>query len=1686
MTGKRYLALLVAIMLLVMTMLPTAPSYADDETFDPTKSTTPIFEDASHYSFEERAADLVARMSIAQKASQTISQSTSAITAAQLNANNGGALNVAATKGIKAYTYWSEALHGVGSASYPQNYTSGSSWDRDLYYRQATEIGKMARELRGTSANNLTFFSPTVNMGRDPRWGRNEESFGEDPYLTGEMGSRFVMGMEGKNQDGTVIDPDGYLQTITTLKHYAANNSERNRLSGGAVTSLKALREYYTAPYRNAIKLADGQSVMTAYSYVNLEPNVASSYLLDTLLRQTWGFSGYIVSDCDAVRTMVNLNYVNPRTGKPMTSNERLAHALAHGNDLECNGGYGSGDTYANAYARILEERIETDKGLFTENTYDVTAHRIMTARLKLGEVDGNIKHVTDAVARPGGVTPERANIAENMSTGGVVLLKNQDNLLPLNKLTGNVNIAIVNGHMNQAYLGLYTQGSPSVAVNITTGIQNALTQANPGANITFNNISVTDAFGELTAANEEAIRTADYAIVVTGTNATYSSEDGDRTSIKLPGNKPALIAAVGALNSKTISYTETCGPIEVISFENNVGAILWSSFGGIRKVGPGRVIAGLDNPSGKVTAIWHREVNDAGNSDVPSIYDYDLFNVDGSGKAKTGRTYMYNAANYTPGAVSYPFGFGLSYTDYSYSNLKVTKKGLTADVTTVAPDDEITVSFSVKNNGAVAGAEVAQLYLAPPTPAAGQIRPIKMLKGFDKKMIAPGATETFSMDVKIGDLSFYNEKTDKYEVDLGAYEIQVGPNSRDIPATMKKALTVAGSWTVVPEVVTAKPNQTGDAQANIEQRVIFAKGAQIFPQLTVAMNDESLHGYILKDQKSVIHQPKKTDLIEEGFSIVYTDKNPAWGVVSITGIAPNQVITAANAGVTTVTATVTKNGVSASTDFVVYVVSDSQLVGIDVDGKLLEGFIGTRFNYTVEIPKDKTTLPVITPLNYNSDLEVNVTPLTALPGTVKIDVTHKISGKKVTYNIGFGYAPQSANFKADGAAAVADTKQWELRNPTASGISFTPNGMQIAASRGTFTTPDYPPQDLYMQTAAGDSWVAQTHFTLGAAYSGAAGPQTGLVIYDNDSSYIRFVYERTSATANALRVYNGTTQINTASVTLTGNQLYLQVLYKSGVYSFRYSTNGTTWTTMATNVNAFFALPRIGLLANYNNTAAPATPFNATFDYLNIIKLLDVYPRLANINLGTAEIEGFSPEVFNYNVAIDDPFGKTIYDKVPEISAVLADPNHTVEITPPATLPGIGSITVSSPNGFATYNISFNYLPRSTNMTDGKLDDLWSIYRENATSGTNSRPWSIEKGKGLILPTQRYEPGRSADIENIFMMPAAGNWEVVSKVHFPKAPNANYQQIAAIVWQDENTYIKFNHESNGGSQKTQAVAKTGGALNANFVTFYGSLAPMNADGSVTIYYKFKKEGNLYSCSFSSDGYEYDPPATIELNMLDPKIGFFATRNSSSAVIPTHAEFVCVTEYYGLTDTQRDAAQYGFDQVVDYAGKDLKEFYASAKGGDSVKVPALPHGYTISFASDDTSVVDNTGKIVGEGKATVSATLAMGKFSETIDIEVDIPLATATMSEKDGKLSVTVDINASKNGLNANAIAAVYNAKGQLVGMQALPATLDKNESGSFDFLLDVSKAGAGYTVQVFLWDSALVPLCDAIAPTAE
>ncbi|MBR4132199.1 MAG: glycoside hydrolase family 3 C-terminal domain-containing protein, partial [Oscillospiraceae bacterium] len=783
----------------------------------------PIYQNKYDYSFAERAADLLARMSLTQKGSMLVENSP-AILAENLG---GGALNVPATLDISHYCWWSEALHGFlrdneqpqtdgsrDNVSYAQSLTMASTWNPALYYEGAVLIADEIREraVKNELGNciNLDFYSPTINMQRDPRWGRNEESYSEDPYLTAVMGSEFVFGMEGKDREGNMLDPDGYYKTMTTIKHYVANNTEAIRQSGGATSDLRALREYYAAPYRDIIQKADCRSVMTAYSSFNGEPCSYSSYLMDTLLRQTYGFSGFITSDCDSVSTMSNLAFVNPRTGEKLTNVEQWGGALAHGEDLECNSG-GRSD-YRRLTKDMVDNAVQTDKGIFTENTIDVSAHRLLTARISTGELDlengwtaaANERKADQEARGINNYTPERIAVVDKEVDEGVVMLKN-DGILPLQiPASGAYKAVIIGEHQNSSYLGLYSSEQRHAEddkwrIWIGPGIEQAILAKDPDATVT------RIAKNSLTEEEEALVREADVVIVVTGTSNSYSAEGRDRSTIVLPNNQATLISNVGKMNPNTVAVMETCGPMQVTQFENDVKAILWSSFGGIRKgIGFGHVLTGVVNPSGHLTSTWHQ--ND---SDIPGIRDYNLYATNGS----HGRTYMYYD-NTVP--VSYPFGYGLSYTTFEYSNLKI-------DRTAYDANDTVKVTFDVKNTGAVIGKDVAQLYIAQPDAPAELLRPIRRLEGFDKFELAPGETKTVSLEVAIPDLAFYNEANDRFEVDTGRYQVQVGEDSAH--ADLTADFTVSGTMDEYPVVLTAKPNQEGDTALGIEERVIFDMG---------------------------------------------------------------------------------------------------------------------------------------------------------------------------------------------------------------------------------------------------------------------------------------------------------------------------------------------------------------------------------------------------------------------------------------------------------------------------------------------------------------------------------------------------------------------------------------------------------------------------------------------------------------------------------------------------------------------------------------------------------------------------------------------------------------------------------------------------------------------------------------------
>ncbi len=938
---KRRLSSLFLIIPMVVSLFAAMPASAPVTAANTQPdASVPIYQDTS-YSFEERAADLLSRLTLSQKASLMISSRAAAVP----------------SLGIREYGWWNEALHGVSriqfnasgnattlynTTSYPIDLSLGSTWDPALMYREAVMISDEAREVVPDNMRSLSFWSPTINMGRDPRWGRNDESYGEDPYLVTQIASQFVNGMEGKDMQGSLLpESAGYLKTVTTLKHYAGNNSEVNRLNGTSNIDDRSLREYYTAAFRGIVQSADVRSVMTSYNRVNGVPASASVYLMDNLLRQTFGFTGYVTSDCDSVYEISSGHkWIPPGWTTALNQTSRTAFAMSAGEDLNCNAGYSDGQNYLNRTATAISSNITTETGLFTENDVDTSLLRLLTARMQLGEFDyalgQEVPWITDARARvPAGTwtnsnnnlavteTVDRVAMAREVATKSLVLLKNDETtkkdgttgkLLPLQVPTsGPFNVAVIGYFSNPTpssstyqFLGGYSSNQGTNAQPMHTnpyqGIRDAILAINPEATVTYYK-GFTDTRTQasrlinISAEHVAAAGAADLAIVYVGTDSGTANEAGDRANITLPGTQADLIAQVAQANPNTIAVMETIGLMDVTSFEPSVSAMLWSSYNGQQKgAALADVLTGAYNPSGRLPFIWYQN-----NSQIPPITDYTLRPTE----TNPGRTYMY-----FDGPLSYPFGYGLSYSTFAYANLQINQTNLDAN-------DTFQASVDVTNTGDVPGNEVVELYVNTPDSPAELERPIKRLRGFQKVSLDPGETKTVTMSVNVSDLAFFDESLGRYVVDTGLYGVQISKSSADADIQLQASVEVSGTLRPVISVVTVKPNQEGDDALDIPSRVIYSEGKVVNPQVTVAMSDDTLYGYIKKNGS----QP-----FPDGMTFEYSSNRP-----QVVAVDQNNVIHTVNEGVATVTVSMSYQGVSQSTTFVVVVNNAAPTLAVDV-----------------------------------------------------------------------------------------------------------------------------------------------------------------------------------------------------------------------------------------------------------------------------------------------------------------------------------------------------------------------------------------------------------------------------------------------------------------------------------------------------------------------------------------------------------------------------------------------------------------------------------------------------------------------------------------------------------------------------------------------------------------------------------
>ncbi len=812
-------------------------------------------------SSDQRIDDLVARMTIDEKISQLHFD---AVAIPRL--------------GLKQWGYWSEALHGVArwkeATVFPQVIGLGSTWNPELIRKMANVIGVEARVFNNQSGKGLTYFSPTINLARDPRWGRTEEAYSEDPYLTARMGVSFVKGIQGNNPD--------YLQAVATVKHFVADNSEFQRSISSSFTDMRDLREYYMPAFEAAVKEAKSVSIMCTYRGLNGIPNCANKWLLNKVLRDEWGFNGYVVSDCWAVSDIVNRQYY-------VTENEKAVQlAIAAGTDLNC-GDY---------YSKYLKSTFE--KGYLKEEDIDLALKRVLKSRFMLGDLDPKenvpYRNYPDSLLN----CSEHQNLALEIARESIVLMKNENNTLPLNK-DKIKSIAVIGIKAEEPEYGGYT-GFPNQAVTIlqgiryltgaaqdgfqklkaerfyqgsyitkivdfssfekqntsedgrlhvleikdgdwlmfkdidlangtraiqtiaackgaggiieirldskkgkligivkvedtgdmknlktittslkkSSGIHDIYFSVKGGDGILFNlesfvfipekenytptktAVTVKYARGSNVIGNDisgfdEAIKIAcesEQVIFVYGTDLTVANEGLDPANLNVPSIQRELLQRVYEVNPNVILVMAVGFPLIIDWEKENIPAIAGAWFAGqTQGTAVADVLFGNFNPGGKLPMTWYKSVDQ-----LPPFtnYRHRLHN----------RTYLYFEDE-----VLFPFGFGLSYTKFEYSNINTSKETYNAH-------DTILLSLDLKNSGTVKGSEVVQLYYNDMESSVKT--PLKKLIRFEKISLEPGETKTVSFSFPAKEMAFWDIKQNDFIVETGKFQLMAGSSSED------------------------------------------------------------------------------------------------------------------------------------------------------------------------------------------------------------------------------------------------------------------------------------------------------------------------------------------------------------------------------------------------------------------------------------------------------------------------------------------------------------------------------------------------------------------------------------------------------------------------------------------------------------------------------------------------------------------------------------------------------------------------------------------------------------------------------------------------------------------------------------------------------------------------------------------
>ena len=676
-------------------------------------------------SFEKEAKKLISEMTLEEKASQMVHASRSI---ERLN--------------IDQYNWWNEALHGVARSAkatvFPQAIAMAATFDTILIKNVANAISDEARAIHNifrekgmkNEYTGLTFWSPNINIFRDPRWGRGHETYGEDPYLTSMIGRAFVKGMQGNDKK--------YLKVAACAKHFAVHSGPENeRHSFNAEVSIRDLYETYLPAFKSLVDV-NVETIMCAYNRTNNEPCCGSNELISNILRNSWGFKGHVVSDCGAIYDISNNHNFTA------SDLESVAYAVKGGVDLNC------GSLY-----NLIPEAIKAK--LLSEDDVDESLKRLLITRLKLGTI-GNADDNPYSKIKPDVINSKKhKNLAKQVAVKSIVLLKNKNNLLPLKKEINTLFVTGPNAANTNTLLGNYH----GLSSEIVTPLEGIVKQISKGTMVRYKmGVGINDQQTNRMEWSASLAGSSDATIAVMGISALMEGEEGaaissnangDRSEIDLPNTQVDYIKTLRdkAGSNPIILVINSGSALNLAEVEPYVDALIYAWYLGEQGGNAiADIIFGNSNPSGKLPITIPESL-----SHLPLYDNYNMEN----------RTYKFT--NHQP---MYPFGFGLSYSIFSYSDLSI--KNNKIDI-----GDSIDLNFEVFNNSDIAGEEIIQVYIKDIN--ASFRKPNSSLIFFKRVQLNAGEKKKINLVIDDNMMSSFNEKGDQV-IEPGNFKIFVGGSS--------------------------------------------------------------------------------------------------------------------------------------------------------------------------------------------------------------------------------------------------------------------------------------------------------------------------------------------------------------------------------------------------------------------------------------------------------------------------------------------------------------------------------------------------------------------------------------------------------------------------------------------------------------------------------------------------------------------------------------------------------------------------------------------------------------------------------------------------------------------------------------------------------------------------------------------